>query len=165
MAIINKNPRGLSSLLGLFQGGKLPTDLSDIIVPTVELTRAYLLNDQVGVSGVLNPVPGNGPHLTDLVPELIVPQGEVWLVNYIATSGITGVGGTLTFAPAVRSDNITSYLAPPMVVAAANLSRWNPSIVGPLWLKSGDGIGVVVADNVGAANIVAATASICRLRA
>jgi len=164
MAAINKNPRGLISLLGLFDSGATPKDLAVVMSPTIDVTRMYMLNDEVSLSTTFNPIAGNGPQYGGSSPDLDVPQGQVWYVPWIHATGVSGAGGTMTFGVAVQADGVSSYLSPAITLTAAAQTRWSQAI-GPFWLKSGDRIGGVVSELVGAANILGVTARVVRFRA
>lgn len=163
MPQIGTNPRGLISLLSLYQQGEVPRELDYVVKAMVDLTDMYLCDKSEAAVSTINPVAA-GPNYGG-TGDITVPQGEVWSVKAITSVLVTPAASAGTFAPALQIDGASFYLAPP-VTNGASETKWNPGIITtPLWLKAGARVGIVVHQLTGAAVIGACGAIFTRLRA
>jgi hypothetical protein len=136
VSIIGNLPRGLLAALGSQNFGESPRQLSDVVSPVVDSLNLYLLNQLVQVNG-LNLAPTNGYN------ELItIPLGEVWRVQCVSLSVVTGAGESGSFAPAARANDSTVALANTEAVAAS-LSRNITSGPMDVWFPSGYSFGAL----------------------
>jgi len=97
VALINRVPVGLLSLLGIRAGGQNPAVLEDQVRPVIDLTALYL------ASFIERNVDSNNVTVVGaFASNLIVPQGEAWYVHRytIITSAALGAGQAFQIAPA-----------------------------------------------------------------
>jgi hypothetical protein len=133
-------PRGLLSLLDAQNFGTNPSQVSETIVPTVDVAPFL-------ASSVMRLV--NCPAAAALVggfnacPLGVVPPGETWLVIRVSAQVTAGVGEAVAaFAPAILWDAGTLQLTDPQAVAASQ-TRWAAAPQSaPFALNSGAAIGV-----------------------
>lgn len=97
MALINRVPQGFLGLLDTKTLGQNPSDLSNTIVPTVDLKELFLSNsglkgDGVTAAGVTS------ASLQVRVADVTVPAGELWFVVSASSKVLVGLTGGLDFA-------------------------------------------------------------------
>lgn len=79
MAFINRAPQGLLGLLDLKTQGDNPAQLAAFVQATLELRDFYALQTRATLSQA-STLTGLGI-TTGVFPNLLVPQGELWLVS------------------------------------------------------------------------------------
>jgi|NOAtaT_7_FD_contig_51_2407701_length_933_multi_3_in_0_out_0_1 hypothetical protein len=119
MAIIATPPRGLISLFGIRDMGAVPNDLSNTVVPTIDITEFALVNrETVGFGNVAVNAVGNWA----LGSTATVPPGEMWYVHsFTLTVNTVGAGFNVRFRPVVWEAG-TPFVRGPSVAAAAGES-------------------------------------------
>lgn len=161
MSRLSGFPQGLLGLIGSVTFGNNPKELSDAVVPTVDIADLFELSTQVVISDVLNPVPGTG--FRQGTPAITVPTGEVWHVKDFSVIAITPAASTITFAPAVQFQQNVLFQNDP-VLAIASQTRWSVWKGEPRWFGSGTSFGVYVTDLVGAAVITGISMLVAKVR-
>lgn len=85
MALINKVPKGLLSLLGLKQLGRNPRELAATTIPVVN-TFAMYASENLKMRDELTAAMANG-----VVSQMFVPTGQVWIpVHMSCVYGLSG---------------------------------------------------------------------------
>lgn len=168
---INRLPRGFLSLLDLQTAGRVPNEVSELVMPTVDmqpfwaaqktedfvLNRAAVVGAPGGVAGVNFAWTSTGPN--DLIQGaglLQVPQGELWLVeHYAAFMQMTNAAGNWTsILPALRvTAGGNRYYMPHnpagsamTIGGAVATTTWTGfTTTRPFWALPGQEIMVVVA--------------------
>ena len=90
MALINRVPQGLLGLLDTKTLGKNPDDLSNTIVPTVDLKDLFLVNSGLQQDIVTAAAVTSASLLTP-VALVSVPAGELWFVLNVTAEVIVGL--------------------------------------------------------------------------
>lgn len=155
-------PSGLLSLTGSQNFGINPKELSDSVVPVVDIGELYAVTQQVVLSDNLNPVPGTG--FRQGVPVVSVPVGELWRVLTMSVIAITPAASTITFAPAAQIQANVLFMNDPISVVASS-TRWSVSKLPPAWFGPGTSFGVYVGELTGAAVITGISLLAARVRA
>lgn len=150
-------PTALLSLLGSQSFGNAPKELDDVISPVIDTAELYLVSAQQGMAGVVA-APAGGYNRG-----LIVPQGEVWRVNYGGAFVLSGVGVTLDWTPCVRIDGGIVPMGD-TIVQLASQTRLEAFELLPIWIEAGQELGVYVSALVGVPTISVAF-SVAVLRA
>jgi len=133
--ILSGFPAGFNDLVGNNNFGEAPRQLSDVVVPTVEIGDQYLASRQVvafnpGTGGVANGANGSAGF------SLTIPTGEIWRVYGFSALVSTGAGDTLTAQPIITVDGGTTAVGPSITLAASQ-QRWAVSSQTPFWARSG----------------------------
>jgi hypothetical protein len=157
MKFITNPPRGLVSLFGLNDMGKVPNILSDQIVGTFDLSELVLLNREL--------IQGNVG--TGTVPAAIVattvPAGELWYVwSYTVRTPTIPAGEQLQYT--VGFTQFGTYLSGSPARSGPNGYQISNHTNAPFWLGPGTGLGVGIEYVVGAGLTLTWQASIVRLR-
>lgn len=134
-------PRGLLALIGAQNFGEAPKEMGNQVVPTIDVTKLYLLNEHRQTFGS-TATPTNGYNSL-----ITVPAGEVWNIRAMAALMSNGVGVTGAVVPAVRANNATTAMATSLAVAASS-SRY-VGLPCDLWMPSGADLGVLCSDIAG----------------
>lgn len=142
MSQINRPPIGLQSLLGSKNFGQNPSDLSQQVLPTVDLfpfwatqQLRFAKEEQTTAGG------DNAP-----VVSIQVPEGETWAVISATmerklTLSTTNIGMNIAIDDGLTGANWFTVAAmdEPLVVTMTNIDRvfvnWTPPIL--FWLPSG----------------------------
>lgn len=97
MALINRPPTGLLSLLGIKAGGVNPAQLADYVQPTLDLSLLYL-SGAVEFADQTDSITGVGVDPSSV----IVPDGQYWYVLdfSVYSNAALGAGQTLEYVPA-----------------------------------------------------------------
>lgn len=100
---VSNQPRGLNTLLALFERGGAPAQLADTVSGTVDLREMYLLNLRQYHSFpiVAAPVVGNNFYGAPLDT---VPAGELWYVWHYLIVSTLGAGEAIDFLPSFSPD-------------------------------------------------------------
>lgn len=136
-AFINRFPQGLLGLLDLKTQGENPSQLSPLVQGTIELGDSYLINQRASNS--------QNSTLTGLgvtagaYSNLVVPQGEIWvLYNLTAELGTPPLAAatfacSVGFVPTDNNRFIGLVSNGPTAVAAADfITAWEGRILlGP----------------------------------
>lgn len=137
-------PKGLLSLLGSNSFGSNPSELGDIIAPTVDLAGFYMAQAQTVRSTSVNPLVA-GPNTGTL--NLTVPVGELWFLHSIDI-GIFGVAASSAACSAAMVQDGVTHMLTRSVVAAANTTLFE-SAQPRVWLPSGSALRMYGAQIVG----------------
>jgi hypothetical protein len=86
---INQQPLGLLSLLSIKATGDTPKTLGSELIPTLDLTNAYVASQLVRFNSVTPAVNAPG-----VFGGIVVPPGEVWIVPQFAIvkNAVNGAG-------------------------------------------------------------------------
>ncbi len=97
---LTKFAKGLTSLFGLRDLGRVPGFLSEELRGTIDVTQFYLLNDRemVTFSNIAALAIGSNNF-----PE-VVPPGELWWVWDFVVSVDPGAGAAATYRPQIAAD-------------------------------------------------------------
>ncbi len=97
---LTKFPKGLTSLFGLRDLGKVPGSLSEELRGSIDVTQFYLLNDRelVTLSGVAALAAGSNNYAE------VVPPGELWYVWSFVVAVDPGAGAAATYRPQIAAD-------------------------------------------------------------
>jgi hypothetical protein len=119
MATIATPPRGMISLFGLRDMGAVPNDLSNVVVPTIDITEFALVNrETVGFGSVAVNAVGNWA----LGSNATVPPGEMWYVHsFTLTNNTLGAGAAIRYRPVVWEAG-TPFVRGPQVSAGVGES-------------------------------------------
>jgi len=148
---INRQPAGILGLLGIKNGGEYPRDLSNVLVPTWDMTDLYLLNASEYLTRTDNAtVPGtiqtDGP----------VP-GEVWAVTeFGARTGNLAAAETIQFALGLFGPGTAPVYVPLTSVSSASAvagDRAQAAILRPVRLNPGETLGVFITDITTVGNV------------
>lgn len=151
MTSINRQPAGVLGLLGIKNGGEYPRDLSNVLVPTWDMTDLYVLNaseyltrtDNVTATGTLQT---DGP----------IP-GEVWRVTeFGARTGNLAAGETIQFALGLFGPGTAPIYVPLTSVQSASAvagDRAQAAIQRPVLLNPGETLGVFITDVTTVGNV------------
>lgn len=111
-SLINTQPTGLLSVLGIKSVGQNPAVLSDLVQPVVNLDDAYGLGSSSYVQGSIGTL--NTIGLNSAFP--VVPAGEAWLVHEMGVQSIAVLAAATSYrlAPCVFSQglNLNLYTGP-----------------------------------------------------
>lgn len=157
-------PRGLLSLLQLKQMGKSPSQLAEVVAPTLDIMEFYrqgLFVDQRNFlpSGsatlLFNARNFNGP-FTNGTETLTAPNNETWYVERFSAIGNIPAADTCRIALAIASvPAVTVLPVSEDVTDVLNARNRTFSICArsPFWLPPGWQIGAVVMDVLTGTNI------------
>lgn len=156
-------PQGLLSLLGSQDFGEAPNELSQVIVPIVDLTPMY----QASKQSIETTSPGNaiaGVNGTTFQ----VPTGETWIIKAADVRMAAGAGAAvsafcLVITSPGPSGNAALFASEMSAVAANQIRHANLRFPG-IVLPSGAGIGYY-AEGLTLATPVFVTVAATRLRA
>lgn len=162
MPDITRYPRGLLDLLGLQSQGQNPNALGSTVAPTLELGALYGLSAQnTGQIVSIIAAPANG---SNAGAGLIVPQGEVWRVEYGGVFFITDAGDSADFAPIINTAAAAIPIGSTMSIGASS-TRLNAATQCPFWLTSGSELSVYISSLVGVPTAVSVAYQLTKLRA
>ena len=137
-AFINRFPQGLLGLLDLKTQGENPSQLSPLVQGTIELADSYLINQRSSNS--------QASTLTALgvtagaFSNLVVPQGEIWVLYNLTAELSTPPLAAATFACAVgyvptdnnRFISLSDYNSVTAIAAADIIVAWTGRfLLGP----------------------------------
>jgi len=132
MSSIGAFPKGLLSMLQSQNFGINPKELSDTVVPVVDVVDCYALSAQFA--------PANSVVLANLNNDILtVPAGKVWRVAAAGAIVIAGVGVTGACFLTVRTQSQNVPISETMVFAASTTRPVNMTCP-PFWLQAGDRI-------------------------
>ena len=114
-SLIQRIPPGLLSFLGLKSTGQNPNNLSDTVVPVLDLEHLYLAQD-LQVSSNTQNVANAGQSIS-----LAVPNGEAWRV--------LGFGYSADTLTATATLKVALKIAPNGSVACPVGTSWPPHVV------------------------------------
>lgn len=108
MAAITTSPAGLTSALQLRDMGALPSELANVVAPTVELLPLFLIGrrEVIQPSAVIAPVVGSNV-FTGTGAQ--VPNGELWALWDFMVIADPGAGEAIDLAPAIVVPNSSLY--------------------------------------------------------
>jgi hypothetical protein len=155
MAFINRFPQGLLGLLDLKTQGENPSQLGPVVTPVIELADLYALNSR-GSNSQNSTLTGLGV-TAGAYSNLVVPQGELWVVyNLTAELGTPPLGAGATIAAAVGyvpTDNNRFIAMSPMCATIATGADFIAQFQGAFILQPGDSpqvfLTVLTGGNVG----------------
>lgn len=157
MAIISRFAKGFLDLLGVQNFGENPRQLSDVVLPVVDIGNQYqveLLRPQAtAIADIL--VGFNAVHT--------VPAGEVWCLKQGHAGVVTDAGEAFAGGLAVSIEGNAYSLGPLMTIGASSVN-WSVSMFQDLWLPAGAAIGVFCQSKTGTVNGTV-TSMTTRLRA
>lgn len=157
MAAITNPPRGLISIFGLNDFGKVPNDLTQSIVGTFDISELCLLNREL-IVGNVNTGPGIGG-----ISITSVPPGELWFVwTFSVRTGAIPAGESLRFTVGYLQNN--AYLVGSPARSGTAGEQVGNYVQGPFWVGPGAGLGMGVEQETGAAKTLTWQAVIVRLR-
>lgn len=147
-------PQGLLSLLQSQNFGSNPKLLSEIVVPTVDVTDLYGLSQQYAPANTVLLAANNNDVLT-------VPAGKVWKVTGAGAIVIAGAGGAGRITLTVRTQSQNVPISDTLTFAATE-TRLLASLLGKFYLRAGDRINVWC-DGLAGAPTVTVTALVSEL--
>lgn len=139
---ITRTPPGLLSLLDLKVGGQNPRELSDLVLPTLDVTELYATNSRF-VGRFSGSKAAIGPSASDFT----VPNDEIWILKAVSAHTATlGPGMSIGITPTInyRQTAGTSgfvYLDTTRDIYGPTdfaVTGWD----GELILRPGEGIGI-----------------------
>lgn len=151
MALINRVPQGLLGLLDLKAQGENPAQLGPVVQGTLELRDLFALAQRGAVSQA-STVTGLGVTAATFL-NLIVPQGELWIV-YGMTASLSapplGAGATAAYQVGFVDNGIGRFNAlgipsPTYATGADGISDYD----GVILLQPGDAPQVYVTTQTG----------------
>lgn len=167
MPQISKFPRGFLSLVGMNNRGENPREVTDQIVPVVDIGANFLIETQELLFTV-NSGAANGFNRFDFNPVTgLVPAGETWRLWLASLSITTPAGCTGRVSLALRTSvggGGRSPIAAPLNFIASE-TNWQVVAFDTLWLPAGWEIGFELAALVGVPSAVSGQFLISRLRA
>jgi len=149
---INRQPTGWLGFLGIKNGGRYPSQSSDTLAPTWDLSDLYLSNSRnwATTSAAVNGL-GNYPHFTP-------PNGQVWYVHsYGGVSPTLGSGETLIMVPLLWNTALGygTPLSDGTSLQAAVGNRASVALPRPIILGPGDSLGfAAIRWTLGTINVV-----------
>ncbi|HEX6825645.1 MAG TPA: hypothetical protein VF077_04945 [Nitrospiraceae bacterium] len=145
--VIQFNPPGLLSLLGLKNGGVNPPSFGGIVAPGFELSDWYLRAKQELINNA-SITPPNGAITGYGGTVATVPQGEWWYVRHYNAMISTVAGDSVgRYALAYGSGGVPYQVSDtnPAIAASASDFAWAPM---PFWVPPGGTLGFVFGTNV-----------------
>lgn len=132
-------PAGLLDLVGAQNFGSAPNNLSDVIVPTLNIDDLYLAGrvEQIATVGDVIAVGTNGTKIFVHT----VPAGELWRVWAGSALASTAAGEAVVFTPILLFGN-SPIAAGPTTTLGASANGFAQMTSLPLWLRSGTKIGI-----------------------
>jgi len=161
-SLINTQPTGLLSVLGIKSVGTNPAVLTDTVQPVVNLDDAYGLGSSVYLQGSIGTL--NTLGLNSAFP--VVPAGEAWLVHECGYQSIAALAALTSYrlAPCVFSQGLqlNLYTGPQQSFVAGERVLF--STEGKVFVPAGFQLGVAVtALALGTATALLAFARLTRL--
>lgn len=160
MSTITNPPRGLLSLFGINDMGKVPTDLSGSLVGTFDISELCLLNREL-LLGSNNTSPGIGGLI---FTASIVPPGELWYVWSAGIRTATAAGESIRICPAYTQGGALLPSEQGRSCGSAAAEQLGLPLGAGFWLGPGAGLGCIVEQETGAAKVLTWYAVIVRLR-
>ena len=171
MGIVNRTTAGLLSLLDSQTQGDTPSNLGDVIAPTVDTTAFLLASaryEQLSLSTAAVLIPGEYNQFT-------VPAGQVWAILSVGCQWFNGdVGQTSRYGLFLRLGlidqpcPITEIGAAQVLTAIASSGSVTFVPKGPFLLPSGAQISTQLMNNTNAGingSTVVSMVNFCRLQA
>lgn len=157
MATITNPPRGLISIFGLNDFGKVPNQLTESLVGVFDVAELCLLNREL-LSGSVSTGPGVGAIVLSTVP-----SGELWYVwTFAIRTQTIPAGESVQFNPGYIQQG--QFIASGQARAAQAGQQVAAATPGKFFLGPGTGLGVLVEAEAGAAKTLFFDAVIVRLR-
>jgi len=134
-------PAGFNDLVGNNNFGEAPRQLSDVVVPTVDIGEQYLAARQVvafnagGPFAIANGANGGAGFTIN------VPAGELWRVYGYSALLTCGAGDSLAAQTILTVDGVTTATGAPILLPN-NTVRWIHSSQTPFWARAGSRISV-----------------------
>lgn len=160
MASITNPPRGLLSLFGINDMGKVPSDLSGSLVGTFDISELCLLNREL-LLGSNSTSPGVGGLI---FTGSIVPPGELWYVWSAGIRTATAAGEFIRICPAYTQNGALLPSEQGRFTGGAAAQQLGVPLGSGFWLGPGAGLGCIVEEETGAAKTLSWYAVIVRLR-
>ena len=138
-SLINAQPSGLLSILGINSVGQNPSILPDVVTPTVALDELYVQNTATVIAGSTSNIAAVG-YYNALTPS---GQGEAFYVSTVAViSGALAAGTTYRLALAVMQTSTGNpvWLGPESTITAGELVCMGTR--GPLFVPNGYSLGL-----------------------
>lgn len=152
MAFINRVPVGLLGLLDLKAQGENPAQMNPFVQATLELRDLYALQTRATLSQA-STVTGLGVTGAPAFANLVVPQGEVWLV-YAITAHLSapplGAGATAQYSVGFVTNDTGRFVAlgspsPSYATGADGIANFDGAVI----LQPGDSPNVYVTVQTG----------------
>lgn len=159
-APITQPPRGLISIFGLNDMGKVPNLLNEQISGTFDMSQLCLLNREF-ISGSNATSPGLGGII---LTQSIVPPRELWYVWSAGLRSATAAGETLRVRPCFVQGGALLPAGPSAACGAAAAEQLGCPFPQGFWLGPDSGLGVIVEAETGAAKTLNWFASVVKLR-
>ena len=160
MSVVTNPPRGLTSILGLNDMGRVPQNVSDTIVGTFGIEELCLLNREL-IVGSNNTSPGIGGLI---FTGSIVPPGELWYVWSAGVRTVAAAGESIRLAACYTQSGALLPSGPHRAIGGAAAEAMGMAIGSGFWLGPGTGLGVIVEQETGATKALNWYAVIVRLR-
>lgn len=161
-SLVNRVPPGLLSLLGIKALGINPSILPDELQPNLDITSLYAVANSELLGGTTAAVGAPG---VSAVSALLVPAGEIWIMNRGALYATANLGAGTTYRIRLAiydSPNQRIVQVSPAATAAAT-ERVSTSIDGPIIMVPGEQLVAYCEQFAGIAQTLRIDAKITRL--
>lgn len=140
---ISNQPRGLNTLLALFEKGQAPSSLTDNVQGVVDLRDQYLLNLRQYHSFAIVGAPVVGNNFFG-APLDTVPPGELWFVWHYLIVSTLAAGEAIDFLPSFSPDGNDVSCPVGDFASGAALQQVRAYARSPFWAGPGSRFNFIV---------------------